>query len=196
MTVWWSLVWCSLACTFQQNDLKRKLEQLTSEASKTRKNFEDTLKRNEEERREAEIRRSQETLNKSTKAGKKEKKSTASKTKGANKKKTASKKKTVPKTLYEEYASLSLSSSEDETKKTTSKKTATDKTASKKSTPRRKTASKPAGVIDMTSLPSEDDQDDPEGATIKKHLYDKETELYTVRVSWEKTKKVEWQFFA
>jgi ABC-type bacteriocin/lantibiotic exporter with double-glycine peptidase domain len=74
MTVWWSLVLYSLACTFIQNDLKRKLEQLTSEAAKTRRKFEDTLRRVKEEKREAELRQSQEALNKSTKAGKKKKK--------------------------------------------------------------------------------------------------------------------------
>jgi hypothetical protein len=186
----------SLACTFQQNDLKRKLDRLTSEAAKTRKKFEETLKRIKDEKREANIRQSQETLNESTKAGKRKKKTTAaSKTKRANKKKTAAKKKTAPETSEEEDTSLSLSSEDETTKKTTSKKMASDKTASKKASPKKKTASKPAEVIDTTSLPSEDDHEDPEGApTIKKHSYDKKVRLYTVCVSWKKSKKVEWQF--
>ena len=75
----------SLACTYQQNDLKRKLEQLTSEALKTRKKFQDTLERVNKEKREADIRQSRETLNKSTK------------TKRANKKKAPAKKKLRPK---------------------------------------------------------------------------------------------------
>jgi hypothetical protein len=104
---------------------------------------------------------------------------------------------------------LSLSSEDKSTEKTTSKKTAADKTASKKTaskktapnktaskkaTQKKKTASKPAGVIDTTSLPSEDDLEDPEGVTIKKHSYDKEKGLYTVWVAWKTSKIVEWQF--
>jgi hypothetical protein len=167
---------------FQQNDLKRKLEQLTSEASKTRKKFRETLKRVNKERREDDIRRSQETLNKSTKK------------KRAKKKKAAAKKKTAPKPIEEEDMSVSLSSGDETTQKTTSKKTASDKTKSKKATPKKKTALKPVAVIHTTSLPSEDDHDDLEGATIKKHSYDNEKELYTVWVSWKKSKKAEWQF--
>jgi hypothetical protein len=134
------------------------------------------------------------------------KKTTSKKTKRAKKKKAATKKKTMPIPSEDEDTSLSLSSegkttkkttSKETAKKTTSKKTASNKTVSKKVTTKKKTASEPA-----TSLPSEDDQEDqseddhedPEGATIKKHSYDQEKELYTVLVSWKKTKKVEWQF--
>jgi hypothetical protein len=111
-----------------------------------------------------------------------------------NKKKAPAKKKTAPKTSEEEDMSSSLSSKDKTTEKTTSKKTASEKTASKKTTPKKKTASKPAGVIDTTSLPSEDDHEDLEGVTIRKHSYDKKEGLYTVWVSWKKSKKVEWQF--
>ena len=222
---------------FQQNDLKRKLEQLKSENSKTRKKFEETLRKVKEERREAEIRRSRDALNKSTKTKRATKKKSASKQKTppkpqddensslslsseddttkkstteepkrAKRKKAATKKKTAPTPVANENTSSS-SSSEDETtkkkttgektKKVTSKKTASDKTASKKSATKKKTALEPNGVIDTTSLPSEDSHEDPGGATIKKHSYDKEKELYTVLVSWKKSKKwkkVEWQF--
>ena len=202
MTVRRSLVLYSLACTFEQNDLKRKLEQLTSEASKTRKTFEETLTRVKEDKREADIRQSRETLNKSAKK------------KRPNKKKAANKKrKTAPKTSEEEDRSLS---SEDETtekrtskksaskKATTKKKTASKQagvidtsslpSATKKATTKKKTASKPAGVIYTTSLSSEDDQEEPEGVTIKKHSYDKQKQLYTVWVSWTTSKKSDWQF--
>jgi hypothetical protein len=208
----------SHACTCQQTDLKRKLEQLKSEAAKTRKKFADTLRRVNEEKRDADIRRSQDTLNKSNK------------TKRSNKKKGATKKKTAPKTTDKEDTSLSLSSEDDTTKKPTSKKTknkaaqkkktapspktteeedtslssssedeatkkpTSKKTASIKTAPKKRTASKPAGVKNTTSWPPEDNHEDREGATIKKHSYDNEKELYTVWVSWKKSKKAEWQF--
>ncbi len=208
----------SHACTCQQTDLKRKLEQLKSEAAKTRKKFADTLRRVNEEKRDADIRRSQDTLNKSNK------------TKRSNKKKGATKKKTAPKTTDKEDTSSSLSSEDDTTKKPTSKKTknkaaqkkktapppktteeedtslssssedeatkkpTSKKTASIKTAPKKRTASKPAGVKNTTSWPPEDNHEDREGATIKKHSYDNEKELYTVWVSWKKSKKAEWQF--
>jgi hypothetical protein len=140
------------------------------------------LKRVNEERREDDIRQSQETLNKSTKK------------KRAKKKKAAAKKKTAPKPIEEEDMSVSLSSGDETTQKTTSKKTASNKTKSKKATPKKKTALKPAAVIHTTSLPSEDDHDDLEGATIKKHSYDKKKGLVTVWVSWKQSKIGEWQF--
>ena len=145
------------------------------------------MRRNAEERREADIRRSRETLNKSTKPGEK-KGTTATKTKGANKKKT------VPKSAEEEDTSLSGSSEEETTKKTTQKKATPKKATPKKATPKKKTASKPAGEIETTTLPLEDDQEAQEGVTIKKHSYDKKTGLYTVWVAWKKSKKAEWQF--
>jgi hypothetical protein len=208
----------SHACTCQQTDLKRKLEQLKSEAAKTRKKFADTLRRVNEEKRDADIRRSQDTLNKSNKTKRSNKKKGATKKKTApittdkedtssslsseddttkkptskkTKNKAAQKKKTAPppKTTEEEDTSLSSSSEDKATKKPTSKKTASIKTA-----PKKRTASKPAGVKNTTSWPPEDNHEDREGATIKKHSYDNEKELYTVWVSWKKSKKAEWQF--
>jgi hypothetical protein len=208
----------SHACTCQQTDLKRKLEQLKSEAAKTRKKFADTLRRVNEEKRDADIRRSQDTLNKSNKTKRSNKKKGATKKKTApittdkedtssslsseddttkkptskkTKNKAAQKKKTAPppKTTEEEDTSLSSSSEDEATKKPTSKKTASIKTA-----PKKRTASKPAGVKNTTSWPPEDNHEDREGATIKKHSYDNEKELYTVWVSWKKSKKAEWQF--
>jgi len=86
-------------------------------------------------------------------------------------------------------------SSEDEAMKiTAAKKKTSNKTASRKSVTKKKTALKPDGVTDTLSLPSEDDHEDREGVTIKKHSYDKEKELYTVLVSWKTSKIVEWQF--
>jgi hypothetical protein len=213
----------SHACTCQQTDLKRKLEQLKSEAAKTRKKFADTLRRVNEEKRDADIRRSQDTLNKSNKTKRSNKKKGATKKKTApittdkedtssslsseddttkkptskkTKNKAAQKKKTAPppKTTEEEDTSLSSSSEDEATKKPTSKKTASIKTTSKKTAPKKRTTSKPAGVKNTTSWPPEDNHEDREGATIKKHSYDNEKELYTVWVSWKKSKKAEWQF--
>jgi hypothetical protein len=191
-----------------QNDLKRKLRQVTKEAAKTRKKFAETLKSIREETRESDIRQSQETLNKSTKAGKK-RKTTASKKTRTNKKKTATKKKPTE----EDDSSTSLSSVDEPSKKTTPKKKtpskptgvrdttsissedeATKKAAPKKKTPSKKTPSKKTGLMDKTSLSSDDDLEDLEGATIKKHSYDSDMELYTVQVSWKKSKEVGWQF--
>ena len=196
-----------------QNDLKRKLRQVTKEAAKTRKKFAETLKSIREETRESDIRQSQETLNKSTKAEKK-RKTTASKKTRTNKKKTATKKKPTE----EDDSSTSLSSVDEPSKKTTPKKKtpskptgvrdttsissedeATKKAAPKKKTPSKKTPSKKTpskktGLMDKTSLSSDDDLEDLEGATIKKHSYDSDMELYTVQVSWKKSKEVGWQF--
>jgi hypothetical protein len=123
-------------------------------------------------------------------------KKTTSKKKPSDK--TASKKTTPKKKTASKPAGVidttSLSSEDKTTKKTTSQKTAFDKTASKKTTPKKKTASKTTGVIDTTSLSTEDDLEDLEGATIKKHSYDADMELYTVQVSWKKSKEVGWQF--
>jgi hypothetical protein len=176
------------------------------------------LRRVNEEKRDADIRRSQDTLNKSNKTKRSNKKKGATKKKTApittdkedtssslsseddttkkptskkTKNKAAQKKKTAPppKTTEEEDTSLSSSSEDEATKKPTSKKTASIKTA-----PKKRTASKPAGVKNTTSWPPEDNHEDREGATIKKHSYDNEKELYTVWVSWKKSKKAEWQF--
>ena len=117
-------------------------------------------------------------------------KKTASMTKTVNKKKTANKKKTEPEMAEGEETTITLSSSEDETTKKTASKTA----ANEEATPKKKTARKPAEVMEATSLPSEDSHEDLEDATITKHAYDKEIGLYTVLVTWKKSKTIGWQF--